>query len=131
MRLAQAAGADQDQGACLLDEGTVEEADHHRPLEFGPQAEVELLQGGGEGKAGYLELAADLVLLAAEQFFAEHLLQELPVAELVLLGVVNPGRIHRPDAAELEVGEFLLQAGAHAPPPSTAAARSRLATYTS
>src|SRR5579859_1746106 len=119
MRLAQATGADQDQDAGLLDEGTGEEAHHHCPLEFGPQAEVELLQGGGEGKAGRFELAADLVLLPAEQVFAEHLLQELPVAELVLLGMANPGRVDLPDAAELKMGEFLLQIGAHAPPPAT------------
>src|SRR5919199_3258450 len=133
MRLAGPTGADQDQGPGFLNERAIEKAYHHGPLEFWAQTEVEAFQRSGEREPRRLELAPDLIFLAPHQLFAQQFVQELGIAQFMLLGLRNPARIDLADATELEAGEFMFQVtrAAHAPPRATSRSRSRLVTYRS
>ncbi len=111
VRLPEPAGADQDQRAGFLGAGAVEEAHQHRALQLRAQGEVELLEGGGEGDAGGLELAADRVLLPPAQLLTQQRVEELGVAALLALGLGDPRGVDLADAAELELGQLVLDPG--------------------
>jgi hypothetical protein len=109
--LAEAGGTDEGQRSRLLHEGRVEVAQDHLPFELGPEAEIELLDRGGEGEAGLAQPPLGLRRGPRGQFLLQKAGEEVGVARLLLGGAVEPGRQHGGGLVQVHGGEQAVRRG--------------------
>jgi hypothetical protein len=109
MVFAQTWRSDQGQRARLLDERGIQIAQDHLALQLRSEAEVELLERGGEGKTGLPHPLLRRGVGARGAFFLEQSLQEIGVAQFLVGGTVQPLRQHAGRLMQAEMLQHWLQ----------------------